>query len=51
MADEVLLELRDDGVAVVSLNRPDKLNIYNLAMRDALIEALSAVRDLSLIHI
>ena len=45
MADEVLLELRDDGVAVVSLNRPDKLNIYNLAMRDGLIEALSAVRD------
>jgi enoyl-CoA hydratase/carnithine racemase len=45
MADEVLLELADDGVAVVALNRPDRLNIYNLAMRDALIEALSAVRD------
>ena len=36
----------DDGVAVISLNRPDKLNIYNLAMRDALIEAVTAVRDL-----
>ena len=40
MADEVLLELRDDDstgstLAVVALNRPDKLNIYNLAMRDA----------------
>lgn len=45
MADEVLLELGDDGIAVVSLHRPDKLNIYNLAMRDALIEAVAAVRD------
>ena len=45
MADEVLLELGDDGVAVVSLNRPEALNIYNLAMRDGLIEAFSAVRD------
>lgn len=45
MTDEVLLDLGDDGVAVISLNRPDKLNIYNLAMRDGLIEALSAVRD------
>ncbi len=45
MAEEVLLELGDDGVAVVSLNRPDKLNIYDLAMRDGLIEAFTAVRD------
>jgi len=45
VADEVLLELGDDGVAVVSLNRPDQLNIYNLAMRDGLIEAFTAVRD------
>jgi enoyl-CoA hydratase/carnithine racemase len=40
------LDVGDDGVAVVSLNRPAKLNIFNLAMRDALIEAVSAVRDL-----
>jgi enoyl-CoA hydratase/carnithine racemase len=45
VADEVLLDLRADGVAVVTLHRPDKLNIYNLAMRDGLIEAFSAVRD------
>lgn len=44
MADEVLLELGEDGVAVVSLNRPE-LNIYDLAMRDGLIEAFTAVRD------
>lgn len=35
----------DAGVAVVSLHRPDRLNIYNLEMRDALIEAFAAVRD------
>jgi enoyl-CoA hydratase/carnithine racemase len=33
------------AVAVVSLNRPRLLNAYNLAMRDALHEALEAVRD------
>src|SRR5262245_21751774 len=31
--------------AVVSLNRPEVLNAYNVAMRDALFEALHAVRD------
>lgn len=40
------LELRDDGVAVISLDRPAQLNIVNLALRDALIEAVLAVRDL-----
>ncbi|MDH4145290.1 MAG: enoyl-CoA hydratase/isomerase family protein [Acidimicrobiia bacterium] len=46
MGDEVLLDLDDAGIATVTLNRPDKLNIFNLAMRDALIEAVTAVRDL-----
>ncbi len=32
-------------VAVVSLNRPEVLNAYNVAMRDALFETLQAVRD------
>lgn len=41
----VELEVRDDGVGVVRLNRPE-LNIYNLEMRDDLIEAFRAVRDL-----
>ena len=40
----VLLDVDDRGVATVSLNRP-KLNIYNLDMRDGLIEAFTAVRD------
>jgi enoyl-CoA hydratase/carnithine racemase len=39
-------ELRDDGrIAVITLNRPEWLNAYNVAMRDALFEALLAVRD------
>lgn len=41
----VTLEIGDDGVAVVSLNRPEALNIYNLNMRDAFIEIFAAVRD------
>ncbi len=32
-------------VAVVSLNRPEVLNAYNVAMRDAFYEILQAVRD------
>jgi enoyl-CoA hydratase/carnithine racemase len=38
----VLLEKRD-GVAWVTLNRPDRLNAYNVAMRDDLYAALGAV--------
>jgi enoyl-CoA hydratase/carnithine racemase len=42
----VLYELIDDGrVAIVTLNRPDRLNAYDTAMRDGLHEALLAVRD------
>lgn len=44
-AAPVRLEVDEHGVATVSLHRPDKLNIYNLAMRDALIESFLAVRD------
>lgn len=36
---------KDGPVGIVSLNRPQVLNAYNLAMRDALFEALQAVRD------
>jgi enoyl-CoA hydratase/carnithine racemase len=42
MNNTVLFEKRD-GVAWVTLNRPDRLNAYNVAMRDALFAALSAV--------
>ena len=42
----VLFDLVDDGrVAVVTLNRPDRCNAYDVAMRDALYAALTAVRD------
>ncbi len=43
-APAVLYE-KDGTIAVVSLNRPDMLNAYNLEMRDALHEILRAVRD------
>ena len=40
----VLYEKRG-GIAVISLNRPETLNAYNVAMRDALYEILLAIRD------
>lgn len=45
--DTVSLEIDGGGVATIHLTRPEALNIYNLAMRDDLIEAFSAVRDLT----
>lgn len=42
MAGTVLFEKRD-AVAWVTLNRPDRLNAYNVAMRDDLFAALNAV--------
>jgi enoyl-CoA hydratase/carnithine racemase len=36
---------KDGAVAIISLNRPDVLNAYNVAMRDALFEALQAAAD------
>ncbi len=42
----VLFDLVDDGrIAVVTLNRPERMNAYDRAMRDGLYEALTAVRD------
>jgi enoyl-CoA hydratase len=32
-------------IAWVTLNRPDRLNAYNVAMRDAMFETLSAIHD------
>jgi enoyl-CoA hydratase/carnithine racemase len=40
----VLFEKRG-AIAWVTLNRPDQLNAYNMAMRDALYEILSAIHD------
>ena len=42
MADLVVLE-KADGVAVITLNRPDQLNAYSVAMKDELIAAIDDV--------
>ena len=44
MAEE-LLESIKDGVAVLTLNRPDRLNALSIAMLDAMLEALSRLAD------
>jgi enoyl-CoA hydratase/carnithine racemase len=42
----VLFDLLDEGrVALITLNRPERRNAYDVAMRDALYAALTAVRD------
>lgn len=43
--DLVLSDIRDDGVAVVRLNRPDALNALNIAARKALAETFQALGD------
>jgi 2-(1,2-epoxy-1,2-dihydrophenyl)acetyl-CoA isomerase len=40
-----LLEVRQDGVAVLTLNRPDRLNALSPDMLDALLEALPRLAD------
>jgi enoyl-CoA hydratase/carnithine racemase len=40
MADEVLYELVDGGIAVVTLNRPEKRNAVNAAMAQAIADAV-----------
>lgn len=40
-----VLYIKEDTLAIVSLNRPKMLNAYNVEMRDGLYEALQAVRD------
>ena len=44
MAERVRLAFGNDGVATITLCHPP-LNIYDLEMRDGLIEAVTAVRD------
>ena len=46
MTPAVLYQKTDRGrVALISLNRPEVLNAYDVAMRDGLYAALTAVRD------
>ena len=40
MADHVLVDGPDDGVAVITLNRPEKRNALSIAVRDAVSDAL-----------
>jgi enoyl-CoA hydratase/carnithine racemase len=44
-AFETVVYEKRDGVAWVTLSRPDVLNAYNVRMRDELFEVFSAVRD------
>ncbi len=42
---ETIIYEKDDGIAYVTLNRPQALNVYNLKMRDELYQVLGAVKD------
>ena len=42
----VLFELDERGVATITLNRPERLNAINMAMRDEIWEHLQACRDI-----
>ena len=44
MSDVIQLDIKD-SVVTITLNRPDTLNAYNMAMRDGMWAALAAVRD------
>lgn len=42
--DTILYE-KEDGIAYITLNRPEVLNRYNVQMRDELYQVLTAIRD------
>ena len=41
----VRVEVRDDGIAVITLDRQDKLNALNESVRQRLMEAVDALAD------
>lgn len=45
MAFHTIIYDKKDGIAYITLNRPQVLNVYNVQMRDDLYQALLAVRD------
>ena len=45
MSDTVLLERHDNGVAVVTLNRPDAMNALSAELRSALCKQMQRIRD------
>jgi enoyl-CoA hydratase/carnithine racemase len=45
MPKQVKSEVRDDGIAVVTLDRPDKRNALSIQLRDELIEILESWQD------
>lgn len=50
-SEVVLLERGDDGVARLTLNRPDKLNALNAEVRARLIELFDTLRDDSAVRV
>ncbi|MGM9922749.1 MAG: enoyl-CoA hydratase/isomerase family protein [Bacillus sp. (in: firmicutes)] len=36
---------KDEGIAVITLNRPERLNAFNIEMRDQLYEMILSIRD------
>lgn len=44
-AFKTLVYEKKDGIAYITLNRPESMNVYNIQMRDELYEILRAIKD------
>lgn len=42
---ETVIYEKKDGIGTVTLNRPEIMNVYNIRMRDELVQVLAAIRD------